>query len=249
MKVDQSSQYWSNLKNLWSTPPDRVCKNDYVPPPSRLVLIPHKPCFINVHSPDAVWTPYSYLCYESCMWQCVFCVCVCVNYLNSHRPQYELRLWVGEVSLDLWRHANQRRVGHNCYHAHRLKSKLNTDRQTPAVSPKLKAGHKCSVRDAFFFIEWDSSDQESMVKLDNMLSLRNFSNSISCLNSYTSQWSVVNVCAYITTGPAALVLIIFQNLYCLTWIVLLTTFVSLGDQLVYYRWDGMISDTTLLYEL
>lgn len=58
---------------------------------------------------------------------------VVMSYLDSHSPQYELRLWVGEVALHLWRHADQWAVGHHGDHTHGLKGELNGDRKTASV--------------------------------------------------------------------------------------------------------------------
>lgn len=47
-------------------------------------------------------------------------------YLNSHCPQHEMHLGVGEVSSDLRRHANKCTVGHNSNDTHGFKGKLKT---------------------------------------------------------------------------------------------------------------------------
>lgn len=70
-----------------------------------------------------------------------------MNYLNSHRPQYEMCLWFREVGLHLWRHANQGAVGHNSYHTHGFKGELWTERGTQLQS----------VRNWAFFESWTQS--------------------------------------------------------------------------------------------
>lgn len=51
-------------------------------------------------------------------------------YLDGHRPQDELGLRIREVCFDLWRHANERTVGHNSNHTHGLKGELQRVRGT-----------------------------------------------------------------------------------------------------------------------
>lgn len=68
--------------------------------------------------------------YRSCTQECVY-------YLNSNCPQYELWLWVREVSLDLRRHANQCTVCHNSYHTHGLKGELDTETERQQQSVQL----------------------------------------------------------------------------------------------------------------
>ncbi len=80
-------------------------------------------------------------------------MCVYMNYLNSHRPQYELCLWLGEVSLDLWRHADQRTVGHNRYHTHGLKGQLDTEAERQQNDQAFRpAGHSAEQSDTMFLM-------------------------------------------------------------------------------------------------